>query len=132
MKKWCAGPCGELVGGIDISDRGALIPAGDHCVVETVHLEPAVVAAAVVLAAEITPRVPIRTHHYGGGVDVAELGELRVALHAAGGVHLDGLLSGDPPEDVEVVHRAVAEDAPEPSMYSIGGGAGSIVVLRTV
>ena len=48
MKKWCAGPVGKFVGGVDIPHRRALVPAGDHGVVEAVHLQPAVVAAAVV------------------------------------------------------------------------------------
>ena len=103
---------GKLVGGIDVSHRCALVPAGDHRVVEAVNLEPAVVAAAVVPGRRHhAERARLERHHHGGGVDVAELGELRIALHAAGGIHLDGLLPGDPPQHVEVVHRAVAEDA---------------------
>ena len=47
----------------------------------------------------------------GGGGDVAELGEEVGTLGAAGGVDLDDLPAGDPPDGVEVVHAAVAEDA---------------------
>ncbi len=70
----------------------------------------------------------------GGGVDVAVLrrsgGSPRTVL---GRVHLDGALTGDPVRDVEVVYGAVAEDAARGlAMYSIGGGRGLVVVLRTV
>ena len=79
---------------------------------EAVHLEAAVVAAAVVSGRRHhAERARLERHHHGGGVHVTELGELRIALHAAGGVHLDGVLPGDPAQHVEVVHRAVAEDA---------------------
>src|SRR4051812_45299289 len=44
------------------------------------------------------------------GGDVAEVGEEIFTVGAAGGVDLDDLPAGDPPHDVEVVDRAVAED----------------------
>ena len=76
------------------------------------HLESAVVAVAVVAGRrDHAEGARLESHDDGCGVDITEVGELRIALHAAGGVNLDGLLSGDPPQDVEVVHRAVAEDA---------------------
>ena len=102
----------ELVAGIDIPHGRTLIPAGDHCVVKPVYLQPAVVAAAVIARRRHHPEgASLEGDHDGGGVDVAVLGELRVALDAAGGVDLDGLLPGDPADHVEIVHRAVAEDA---------------------
>src|SRR6478609_3372817 len=94
------------------SDRRALVPSGDNRVMETVNLEPAVVAVGVVPGRrDHAKRAGLEAHHHGGGVDVTEVAELWVALHAAGGVDIDGLLAGDPPQYVEVMHRAVAEDA---------------------
>ena len=69
----------------------------------------------------------------GRGVDVAGLAEERLALVGAGGEDAGHLAPGDEPDDVEVVHAAVAE---EPAGRSAGtpacGGAWSIVVARTV
>src|SRR5690606_31081772 len=105
----CAGR-GEI--GVGIAYGSALIPSRDHGVVETVGLQPAVVAAPLVpRRRDHTQRATVEAHHDGRGVDVAVLGEPGVALHAAGGVHVDDVLPGDPADHVEVMHRAVAEDA---------------------
>ena len=57
-------PGGKLVVGIDISHRHALVPAGDHGVVEAVHLQPAVVAVAVVAGRGHHPeRALVERHH---------------------------------------------------------------------
>src|SRR5690349_8086812 len=105
-------PGRKLVGRVGVSHRCALVPAGDHGVVETVHLESAVVAAAVVAGRRYeAERALIEPHHDGGRVDVAVFGEPGVALHAARRVYLDSLLAGDPAQHIEIVYRAVAEDA---------------------
>ena len=112
MKKWWAGPVGKSLGGVGVSQRHALVPAGGDAVVETVDLQAAVVTAGVVAGVgHHAERAAVELHDDRGGVDVAVLGEQRIALHGAGGVHLDGALPGDPVEHVEVVHGAVAEDA---------------------
>ncbi len=69
------GALGKVVGGIDISHRRTLVPAGDHGVMEAVHLEPAVVAVAVVAGRrDHAEGARFESHHHGGGVDVTELG----------------------------------------------------------
>jgi hypothetical protein len=49
---------------------------------------------------------------------VADLREDRVAAGAAGRVHLDHLAAGHVPDDVEVVHAAVAEDPAGPGQVA--------------
>ena len=76
------------------------------------QLHPDVVAAAVVARPlQRDQRAVVEGEHRSGLVDVAALGEeVRTAV-GADGVDLDHLAAGDPAQDVEVVHVAVAEDA---------------------
>jgi hypothetical protein len=59
-------------------------------------------------------------------VYVAELAEPFRVLVRARGVHLDHLLSGHPPDGVEVVHGAVAED-PAGSLTTSESTVGKLV-----
>src|SRR4029453_1474095 len=55
--------------------------------------------------------VVVQGEHGRGGVHVAGPGEQLVTAVGAGGVDLDDLAAGYPPDAVEVVDAAVAEDA---------------------
>jgi len=55
--------------------------------------------------------VVLHRQHRRRGVDVTTVGEELVALVGAHGIHALDLLAGHEPQDVEVVDRAVAEEA---------------------
>ena len=95
--------------GLGGADGPALVHPGGDAVLRAVDLEPHVVAAAVVAGVGDDAEGAVREgHDRGGGVGVVVVLEELRALVGAGGVDLDGLLAGDEPDDVEVVHPAVA------------------------
>ena len=109
MKNRCGCPDGNSTPGLQRPDRPALVHTGGDAVLRAVHLEPDVVAAAVVAGVGDDAEGAVREgHDRGGGVGVVVLLEELGALIGAGGVDLDGLLARDEPDDVEVVHAAVA------------------------
>ena len=112
MKNTCGTPAGKVLPG-STERRGNLSSKPTAMLsAEPWSLEAHVVA----------PGVVARVRHQGlglvvegqdgrGGGDVAELVVNLVAATGAGGVGRDDLTPGHPPDRVEVVHRAVAEDA---------------------
>ena len=91
------------------------------------HLHPHVVAAAVVAGGDSRDEgAVVEGEDGGGGVDVAGLAEERLALVGAGRVDATDLAAGDEADDVEVVDRAVAEDAA--ARRDVGGVRRRLVV----
>ena len=102
----------KVVVWIYISDRRALVPTGHHGVVGTVYLKPAVVSAAVVTGRrDNSQRAAVERDDGGRGVHIVDFAEAGIALDTARGIDLDGALAGDPAKYVEIVRRAVSEDA---------------------
>ena len=75
-------------------------------------LESAVVAAAVVAGIRHDrDGSAFESENRCGGVDVTGIGDPAITLIRAGGKNRGDFAAADPPDDVEVVDRAVAEDA---------------------
>ena len=111
MKNVCGRPGREVTdGSAELIGSPSSRPGGDRSR-RTVQLEPDVVPGAVVAGvADHADGAVVEGEQGRGRVDVAEGGELGVALVGPGRVHLDDLPSGHPAHCVEVVDRAVPED----------------------
>ena len=112
MKDQCWGPGGKSTP--SSADRKASESSRPdrHGALAAVRLHADVVAAAVVAGrGDQGEGVVVEGEDRGGGVDVPGLAEERLALVGAGRVDGHDLAARDEPQDVEVVHVAVAEDA---------------------
>jgi hypothetical protein len=105
-------PRGEGGARLDGAQRQLVLQPGGDAVLHAVQFQADVVAPGIVPGVgDDRDRAVVEGEDGRGGVDVARLGDVLGAAVAAGGVHLDDLAAGDPADGVEVVDRAVAEDA---------------------
>ncbi len=93
--------------------RRRVVEAHQERTLRTLDLEPDVVAGAVVAARRDRGEGAVGQRDQGErAVHVTDRADGRVAPVGAAGVDLDDVGVGEPAEDVEVVHRAVSEEAP--------------------
>ena len=111
MKPPCGAPAGQGAPSAEASGVSS-VQAGDQGALRAADLQAHVVAGAVVAGGGAGGEgAVVQGEQRDAGVDVVGGGEEVLAAVGAGGVHLGDLAAGDPPDDVEVVHGAVAEDA---------------------
>ena len=121
-----AGRVGRAGLGRGDGERVVVADADRALAAEDLHAH--VVAGAVVAGGgERHERAVVERQDGRGGVDVAGLGEERRALVGAGRVDRGDLAAGDEADDVEVVDRAVAEEA---AARRDVGGVGRRLVVR--
>jgi hypothetical protein len=102
----------ERHGRVGGPERERLVETGCDGIERPVQLETDVVAPAVVArVGDDAERSVVEGEQNRRGVDISQVAKERLAAIAADGIYLDDVAPGHPAHGVEVVDRAVSEDA---------------------